>query len=63
MDEDGRASWEALEAVTRHPPINKDGSHTLLKVTTKSGRSVIATRAKSFLVVKGASWSTSRARI
>ena len=40
VDEDGRASWEALEAVTRHPPINKDGSRTLLKVTTQSGRSV-----------------------
>ena len=53
VDENGRSSWEALEAVTRHPPINKDGSHTLLKVTTESGRSVIATRAKSFLVVKG----------
>ena len=53
VDENGRASWEMLEAVTRHPPINKDGSRTLLKVTTESGRSVVATKAKSFLVVRG----------
>ena len=52
VDDEGRVSWKALEAVTRHPPINKDGSPTLLKVTTKSGRTVTATKAKSFLVVR-----------
>jgi DNA-directed RNA polymerase beta' subunit len=48
-DEDGKIKWEQVEAVTKHPPINKDGSNTLLKVTLQSGRSVIATKAKSFL--------------
>ena len=48
-DENGQVNWKLIEAVTKHPPINEDGSNTLLKVTTKSGREVIATRAKSFL--------------
>jgi DNA-directed RNA polymerase beta' subunit len=48
-DEDGNVMWTELEAVTRHPPINKDGSSTLIKVTTKTGREVICTKAKSFL--------------
>ena len=48
-DENGQVSWKLIEAVTKHPPINEDGSNTLLKVTTKSGREVIATKAKSFL--------------
>lgn len=48
-DEDGKIKWEDVEAVTKHPPINKDGTSTLLKVTLQSGREVIATKAKSFL--------------
>jgi DNA-directed RNA polymerase beta' subunit len=48
-DEDGKVAWQAVEAVTRHPVVNEDGSNTLLRVTTSSGRSVIATKAKSFL--------------
>jgi intein/homing endonuclease len=48
-NEDGKITWEAVEAVTKHPPINKDGTNTLLKVTLQSGREVIATKAKSFL--------------
>lgn len=48
-DEDGKLTWRKIEAVTRHPVINKDGSDTLLKVVLKSGRKVIATKAKSFL--------------
>lgn len=48
-DEDGKISWKLIEAVTKHPPINEDGSNTLVKVITKSGREVIATKAKSFL--------------
>ncbi len=50
VDENGNIVWTELEAVTRHPPINKDGSNTLLKIITKSGREAIATKAKSFLV-------------
>jgi len=45
----GQITWEKVEAVTKHPPINKDGTNTLLKVITRSGREVIATKAKSFL--------------
>lgn len=48
-DEDGKIMWKEVEAVTRHPPINEDGSGTLLRVTTRSGRQVVATKAKSFL--------------
>lgn len=49
-DEDGKITWREVEAVTKHPVVNKDGSNTLLKVTTRSGREVIATKAKSFLM-------------
>jgi DNA-directed RNA polymerase beta' subunit len=49
-DEDGKVTWREVEAVTKHPVVNKDGSDTLLKVTTRSGRDVIATKAKSFLM-------------
>lgn len=50
VDENGNIVWTELEAVTRHPPINKDGTNTLLKIITESGREAIATKAKSFLV-------------
>ena len=49
-DEDGVMGWTELEAVTRHPPVNLDGSNTLVEVITESGRRVVATKAKSFLV-------------
>lgn len=48
-DEAGKVGWRRVEAVTKHPVVNRDGSDTLLKVTTRSGREVIATKAKSFL--------------
>jgi hypothetical protein len=51
-DERGRMRWTALEAVTRHPVVNRDGSSTLMRVTLRSGRSVDVTRAKSILVVR-----------
>jgi len=47
--EDGEVVWKEIEAVTRHPVINKDGTNTLLKITTKEQREIIATKAKSFL--------------
>lgn len=50
-DENGNVKWEQVEAVTKHLPINEDGSHTLIKVKTLSGREVIATKAKSFLTL------------
>jgi DNA-directed RNA polymerase beta' subunit len=49
VDEDGRVLWKEVTAVTRHPVVNRDGSDTLIRVTTESGREVVATRGKSFL--------------
>ena len=49
VDEDGAISWKKVEAVTKHPVVNEDGSSTLVKVTTRNGRTVTATKAKSFL--------------
>ena len=47
--ENGNMIWDNVKAITKHPVINKDGSSTLLKVTTLSGRSLIATKAKGFM--------------
>lgn len=47
--EDGRTVWRRIEAVTKHPVINEDGSNTMLKVITKGNREIIATKVKSFL--------------
>ena len=47
--EDGEVLWKKIEAVTKHPVINKDGTNTMIKVTTSEEREVIATKAKSFL--------------
>lgn len=44
-DNDGNVTWEDVIAVTRHLPVGD-----LVKITTKSGRSVTATQQKSFLV-------------
>lgn len=51
-DEDGNVIWDNIDAVTRHPVVNEDGSDTLVKVTTRMGRTVTATKAKSFLTRK-----------
>ena len=48
-DEYGNIKWTKLEAITRHPVINEDGTNTILKVTLESGREVKATKGKSFL--------------
>jgi intein/homing endonuclease len=42
--------WTKLEAITKHPVINDDGTDTILEVETESGRVVKATKAKSFLI-------------
>ena len=47
-DENGDVDWHKIEAITRHLPVGK-----LVQVKTKSGRSVIATQSKSFLVWDG----------
>ncbi len=52
VNEDGIISWKKIEAFTKHLPINKDGSNTLIKVTTRTDKTVIATKGKSFLTQK-----------
>ena len=47
--EDGNMIWDNVKAITKHPVINEDGSSILLKVTTLSGRTLIATKAKGFM--------------
>jgi len=51
VDEDGKVMWKKITALTKHLPMNKDGTNTLVKVTTKTGSVVTATKAKSFLTV------------
>ena len=48
-NEAGETVWRRIEAVTQHPVVNEDGTNTMLKVTTKGNREIIATKAKSFL--------------
>jgi DNA-directed RNA polymerase beta' subunit len=47
--EDGYTIWCTILAVTQHPVVNEDGTNTMVKVTTKGGREVIVTQAKSVL--------------
>ena len=49
VNEDGVVSWNLIEAVTKHLPMNKDGTSDLVKITTEMGRTATATKAKSFL--------------
>jgi DNA-directed RNA polymerase subunit A" len=44
-DNDGNVTWEDVTAITRHLPVGD-----LVRIKTKSGRSVTATQQKSFLV-------------
>lgn len=44
-DKDGNSSWQHLTAVTRHPPRGD-----LIKIKTRSGRSVTVSKCKSLLV-------------
>lgn len=48
-NEDGECSWDRIEAVTKHPVVNKDGTNYMLKITTKELREVVVTKAKSLL--------------
>ena len=49
-DEDGNVMWTKLEAITRHPVVNEDNSETILEVELECGRTVKATKGRSFLV-------------
>ena len=45
----GQTVWRRIEAVTKHPVINEDGTNTMLKIITKGNREVYVTKAKSLL--------------
>ena len=49
VDKNGKISWNKVSALTKHLPINKDGTDDLVKIKTRLGREVSATKAKSFL--------------
>jgi DNA-directed RNA polymerase beta' subunit len=49
VNENGFVSWNLIEAVTKHLPMNIDGTDDLVKITTNMGRTATATKAKSFL--------------
>lgn len=51
--ENGEMKWTALKAVTRHLPINKDNTKTLIRIRTQSGRELTVTKGKSLLVFDG----------
>lgn len=53
VQENGVSCWKKVTHVTRHPPREYNGSSLLVKVRLKSGRTIIASRAKSFLVYNG----------
>ena len=47
--EAGEIVWRRIEAVTKHPVVNLDGTNTMLKITTCEEREVTVTKAKSVL--------------
>ena len=47
VDENGKMHWKLIEAITRHLPGHNGN---VVKVKTLTGREVVATKAKSFLV-------------
>ena len=50
-NEKGMMMWTTLEAITKHPVVNEDGTDTILEVELESGRTVKATKGKSFLTI------------
>ena len=46
----GETSWKKVTHVTRHPPRPHRGSDMLVRICLTSGRTLVASRAKSFLV-------------
>lgn len=46
----GETSWKQVTHVTRHPPRHYKGTNLLVHVRLESGRTLVASRAKSFLV-------------
>ena len=56
----GAISLRRVTAVTKHLPLNADGTRTLLRVRTRTGRMVTATKAKSFLTRRDGQLSATR---
>lgn len=48
-DEDGNVFWDSVEAVTKHLPINEDGTNTLIRVTSLSGNVSTVTKGESVI--------------
>jgi DNA-directed RNA polymerase beta' subunit len=48
-NEAGETVWNRIEAVTKHPVVNKDGTNTMLKITTENCHEVTVTKVKSVL--------------
>lgn len=48
-DQDGHVFWDHVDAVTKHLPINEDGTNTLLRITTLSGHECTVTKGESVL--------------
>jgi DNA-directed RNA polymerase beta' subunit len=48
-DENGKVFWDHVDAITRHLPINEDGSNTLIRITTMSGHECVVTKGESVL--------------
>lgn len=48
-DKKGQVMWDQITAVTKHLPINEDGSNTLVKITLHSGRECVVTKGESIL--------------
>lgn len=53
IDFAGETSWKKVTHVTRHPPRKHRGSKLLVRIVLQSGRTFVASRAKSFLVHRG----------
>jgi DNA-directed RNA polymerase beta' subunit len=51
INKNGEISWNKIDALTKHLPMNMDGTNDLIKITTDTGKSITATKAKSFLTI------------
>jgi DNA-directed RNA polymerase beta' subunit len=49
-DKNGKLNWNNITGVSKHLPINEDGSDTLIKITLNNRLCLTATRGHSFLV-------------
>jgi DNA-directed RNA polymerase beta' subunit len=59
-NDNGEVNWYKIEAGTQHPVINEDGTNTMVKVITEDEQEIIATKAKSFLMLKDGKLTATR---